>query len=294
MHPLINQGAFAWLSWENPVAIWWVSLVLASIVNICLWFYLRFFKFQGVSILSILSFRRNPKSIIWFSFFYVFVCAFRSFLPRADVQRIVLFETWFSTVLVGRTLATVAELAFIAQWSIVLLLFSRATRLSWPQTVAFVILPLIFIAECFSWYAVISTHYLGNVVEESLWGITYIGIGTALIQIWFKLKGPMRLAAGFAVVGSFLYVAFMFLIDVPMYYGRLVEDIENQKQLLGFWQGLRDLNTRIVLTHSIQDWKNEIPWKTLYFTFAVLVSLALCILPLEKEKIEEHLKTKHH
>jgi hypothetical protein len=34
---------------------------------------------------------------------YVFGCAFRSFLPRADVQRICLFDTWLSSVVVGRS-----------------------------------------------------------------------------------------------------------------------------------------------------------------------------------------------
>jgi len=47
---------------------------------------------------------------------YVFGCAFRSFLPRADVQRICLFDTWLSSVVVGRTVATVAEICFAVQW----------------------------------------------------------------------------------------------------------------------------------------------------------------------------------
>jgi hypothetical protein len=34
---------------------------------------------------------------------YVFGCAFRSILPRADVQRICLFDTWLSSVVVGRS-----------------------------------------------------------------------------------------------------------------------------------------------------------------------------------------------
>ena len=51
---------------------------------------------------------------------YVFGCAFRSVLPRADVQRICLFDTWLSSVLVGRSVATLAEVCFIIQWSIVL------------------------------------------------------------------------------------------------------------------------------------------------------------------------------
>ena len=51
---------------------------------------------------------------------YVFGCAFRSFLPRADVQRICLFDTWLSSVVVGRSVATLAEICFAAQWAIVL------------------------------------------------------------------------------------------------------------------------------------------------------------------------------
>ena len=51
---------------------------------------------------------------------YVFGCAFRSFLPRADVQRICLFDTWLSSVVVGRSVATVAEICFAVQWAIVL------------------------------------------------------------------------------------------------------------------------------------------------------------------------------
>ena len=51
---------------------------------------------------------------------YVFGCAFRSVLPRADVQRICLFDTWLSSVLVGRSVATVAEVCFVAQWAIIL------------------------------------------------------------------------------------------------------------------------------------------------------------------------------
>ena len=44
---------------------------------------------------------------------YVFGCAFRSLLPRADVQRICLFDTWLSSVVVGRSVATVAEICFV-------------------------------------------------------------------------------------------------------------------------------------------------------------------------------------
>ncbi len=51
---------------------------------------------------------------------YVLGCAFRAIVPRADVQRIGLFDSWVSSVLVGRSVATVAELCFIAQWALLL------------------------------------------------------------------------------------------------------------------------------------------------------------------------------
>lgn len=280
----------AWLDWSNPVALWWVFLFAASVVNISVWFWLRFYRFSGVPFATLFSFRSESRSIIWLCAFYVFVCAFRSWLPRADVQRICLFDTWLSSVFLGRTVATVAELAFVAQWSIILAVVGRATKDIWVQRISNLILIFILIAETCSWYAVITTNYIGNVIEESLWGITYLCVGVAIIRLWFHLKGPMRLASWFAVIGCAGYVLFMFTIDVPMYVGRLKQDLLNDKAFLSFTQGIIDLNTRWHVTYSIEDWKTEIPWMTLYFTFAVLVSLALCLLPLKEDGWKKHLK----
>src|SRR5450432_1769990 len=47
-------------------------------------------------------------------------CAFRSICPRADVQRICLYDNWLSVVMIGRSVATVAELAFMTQWAFLL------------------------------------------------------------------------------------------------------------------------------------------------------------------------------
>jgi hypothetical protein len=280
---------FDWLAWENPVSFWWVFLSSVSAINILLWFWTRMYRYPGVYFSSVFEFRKNPKSIIWFSSLYVFVCAFRSFMPRADVQRIVLFDTWFSSVFLGRTIATIAELAFVTQWAIVLMLFSEAAKDSWARKISLIIIPVITVAEIFSWYAVIRTHYIGNVVEESLWGLTYVGIGSAIASLWFKLRGPMRLAAGVAVVFCALYVLFMFTVDVPMYYVRMMQDLAAQKPYLSFTEGIYDLNTRWIVTHDIQQWKQEIPWKTLYFSFAVWVSLILCYVPLSTDKIKKYL-----
>jgi len=152
-----------------------------------------------------------------------------------------------------------------------------------------IIFPTIVIAEVCSWYAVITTHYLGNCIEESLWALTYTLIGFAVLSLLPKFKGAFKLAAIFSVIGCILYVLFMVTVDVPMYIHRLIADNAAQKPLLGFFEGLYDLNTRWIVTHSIQDWKTEIPWQTLYFTFAVLVSLALCYIPLESERLKKFL-----
>jgi hypothetical protein len=146
-----------WLDWSNPVAIWWGFLLSVSAINIVLLLGLR------------AAYRRNPfgapggalalEPLFLLCAVYVFGCAFRSILPRADVQRICLFDTWLSSVLVGRSVATIAELCFAIQWAIVLRELARITRSDTAKNIARAIVPLIGIAECFSWYAVISTNF---------------------------------------------------------------------------------------------------------------------------------------
>jgi hypothetical protein len=52
---------------------------------------------------------------------FVAACAFRSILPRIDLERMCLWDSPLSSVIVGRTVATVAELCFA--WQCALLLF---------------------------------------------------------------------------------------------------------------------------------------------------------------------------
>jgi hypothetical protein len=263
----LSEVKVAWLQWGNPVAIWWVTLTSVSLVNILVWFWVR--KYLSQNNLAI-------KWLTWLSGAYVFGCAFRSVLPRADVQRICLFDTWWSSVLVGRTVATLAEMAFVAQWAIVIYALAVAHDTDWSKLVARIILPIIFVAECFSWYAVITTNYLGNTIEESLWAFTYLLIMTAIIGLRPKLTGALKLGCNFAIVGCVLYILFMVAVDVPMYFNRWQADLAAGKETFGFLAGLNDLNTRWVVTHDITEWRTEIPWMSLYFSVAVWISLALC------------------
>ena len=132
---------------------------------------------------------------------YVFGCAFRSFLPRADVQRICLFDTWLSSVVVGRSVATVAEICFAAQWAIILHQLGTMTGADTTLNAAWVIVPLILIAECFSWYAVLTTHYLGNAIENSIWAVAFFIIGIGLCRLLPEFDGPVRVVLAIAIIG---------------------------------------------------------------------------------------------
>jgi hypothetical protein len=208
---------------------------------------------------------------------YVFGCAFRSFLPRADVQRICLFDTWLSSVVVGRSVATVAEIAFAAQWAIILYQLGAMTGADTTMNAALVILPLILIAECFSWYAVLTTHYLGNAIENSIWAVAFFIIGIGLCRLLPEFDGEVRVILVVTIIGIAGYLAFLLTVDVPMYLSRWRTEVGDGSKLLGPLEGLRDVSTRWVVTHDLAEWKDEIAWMSLYFSAAVWASLGLCV-----------------
>src|SRR5215218_337918 len=114
------------LAWSNPVVRWWGMLTLVSGANIAVWFVL-YRQLHGQPIGSPAS-ASGVELMLALSGAYVFGCAFRSILPRADVQRICLFDTWLSSVMVGRSVATIAEVCFAIQWALVLRQLARFTN----------------------------------------------------------------------------------------------------------------------------------------------------------------------
>src|ERR1700742_4948805 len=159
------------LVWSNPVAWWWGFLTLVSAANIAIW--VALYRAFGEQPATALSNSSELGLMLLLCAGYVFGCAFRSILPRADVQRICLFDTWLSSVVVGRSVATVAELCFAAQWAIILHQLGTMTGANTVVNVAWVIVPLIVVAECLSWYAVLTTNYLGNAIENSLGAVAF-------------------------------------------------------------------------------------------------------------------------
>jgi hypothetical protein len=260
---------------SNPVAWWWGSLTLISGANVAAWFVLyRQFHDQPAGMLGSAS---STGSMLLLCAAYVFGCAFRSVLPRADVQRICLVDSWLSSVLVGRSVATVAELCFVAQWAIILNQLGGITDAETALNAARVIVPLIVIAEICSWYAVLTTNYLGNAIENSIWAVAFFVVGIGLCRLLPEFNGAVRLILAVAILGIAGYLVFLIVIDVPMYLNRWRAERSNGGRLLRPLEGLRDVTTRWVVTHDIAHWKGEIAWMSLYFSAAVWASLALCL-----------------
>jgi hypothetical protein len=261
------------LAWSNPLAWWWGMLTLVSGVNIAVWFLLyRQLHEQPAGSLGSMS-----GVMLLLCAGYVFGCAFRSLLPRADVQRICLFDTWLSSVVVGRSVATVAEVCFAAQWAIILHQLGTMTGAGTTLEAAWVIVPLILIAECFSWHAVLTTNYLGNAIENSIWAVAFFIVGIGLCRLLPEFDGPVRLVLAVSIVGIAAYLVFLMTIDVPMYLGRWRAEVADGSKRLGHLEGLRDVSTRWIVTHDLAEWKDEIAWMSLYFSLAVWASLALCV-----------------
>src|ERR1700756_4287874 len=242
------------LAWSNPVSWWWAMLTLVSGVNIAAWVLMyRELHAAGTS-----GHVPGVEIMLLPSAAYVFGCAFRSMLPRADVQRICLFDTWLSSVAVGRSVATVAEVCFAAQWTMILLQLGKMSGAGAAVIAAWVIVPLILIAECFSWYAVVTTKYLFNAIENSLWAVAFFIAGVGLCRLLPEFNGAVRVVLGAAVAGIVFYLAFLMTVDVPMYLKRWRADVAGGSRMLRPLEGLRDVSTRWIVTHDLSEWREEI------------------------------------
>jgi hypothetical protein len=260
---------------SNPVALWWGFLAVVSGANIAVWFALYCFLREPQP--DNLGSPSGMETMLFLSAAYVLGCAFRSFLPRADVQRICLFDTWLSSVTVGRSVATVAEICFAAQWAIILHRLGMLTQTEITLSAAWLIVPSIFIAECFSWHAVLTRNYLGNAVENSIWAVSFFVIGIGLCRLLPEFEGTARAVLFVGISGIAGYLVFLATIDVPMYLRRWHAASAVSTGPVNHLEGLWDASVRWVVTHDIAHWKEEIAWMSLYFSVAVWASLALCV-----------------
>ena len=260
--------------------LWWAGLCAVSVLNVLAWAW-------SAAVLRRRHQAGGPVEALHFSRWqlllsagYVFGCAYRSVLPVFDVQRLCMFDTWLSSVIVGRSVATIAELCFAAQWALLLHGVARVADSRAVRGVANALLPLIVVAELCSWHAVLTTSNLGHVLEESIWGLCAAGVALSLLHLRSRCSRELRPLLLFCGVAGLAYVFYMFGVDVPMYWARWLADDALGRPYLSLGQGAVDASTRWWVSHRWDDWKSEVLWMSLYFSTAVWVSIGLIHAPL--------------
>jgi len=191
----------------NGALIWWRSLCIAALVNAAAW---------G---LAAWGFAPDPgveparRALLWLSAVYTAGCAFRSVLPMLDVQRYCLHRTAVSRIFVGRSVATVAELAFVAQWAL-LMHEAGAAR------AAFAVVALIVVAEAHSWLAVLTRNDFFHAMENALWAVAAALAAAFLASRWSHQDQAGRQVVVAAIGCAALYIVFMSAYVVPLYVRR--------------------------------------------------------------------------
>lgn len=253
---------------------WWLFLCGISVVNVLLWGASTLVLRSRIGFLPLGRWSATHWHVVM-SAAYVLGCAYRSFFPVFDVQRLVLVDSWLSSVVVGRSVATLAELCFATQWA--LLLHSAASNCGSRTIIQFSrgIVPMIFLAEIFSWYSVLTTSNIGHVLEESIWGFCAAMLVASFLYLWPRSEPTHRPLFALASAFGLAYVIYMFEVDVPMYWARWISDEGQGQQYLSLAQGLADVCNRWIVSHHWKDWESEVIWMSLYFSVAVWLSIGL-------------------
>jgi hypothetical protein len=263
---------------SSGVVMWWTVLCAMGVVNFCCW--QRCARaLTGRKTIAHPSFYTFQRWQLVLSAVFVLGCGFRSLFPRADVQRLGLIDSWLSSVLVGRSVATAAELCFMAQWALLLHHVAHDARSRLAAAISWLIVPLIAVAEVCSWHATLTTCYLGNVLEESIWTLSAALLLVGCLAVWPRCLAARKPFVAAVLALGLIYVLFMTTVDVPMYVSRWQADEAMGRNYLTLSQGLDDAWSRRVVSFAWEEWRNEVPWMTLYFSICVWWSLILVHVP---------------
>jgi hypothetical protein len=242
--------------------IWWAALCAAALVNAVLW---------GASAASLApppDIETTRRILLWLSAVYMAGCAFRSVLPVIDVPRYCLHDTVVSRIFIGRLVATVAELAFVAQWAL-LMHEAGAVR------AAVAVVAIISVAEVLSWLAVLTRNDLFHAAEHGLWTLAGALAAVFLASRWSYEGAPGRTVILAASVCAVAYIGFMAAYVVPMYLRRW----KPGAAYLSAGEGVRQVLQRCTVERDWTQWRQDAAWFTPYFTLAVWLSIALAHVP---------------
>ena len=246
---------------------WWQLFCAVSFGNIVLW--------------SLAAWGQSGESDTYqskqlvLSGLFVAACAFRSIIPRVDLERMCLWDSPLSSVIVGRTVATLAELCFAWQCALLLFKLSAQTGSSVIGTIGLTVLPIIIVAELACWFAVATLNNIGHAVEEMLWSIMVSLVAIGLVTYWRHMGGtpPMWVPIGLSACAG--TAALIIVVDIPLYIKRWRIAKRAGLRYLRVAEGLKDAVVRRRVTQTSDDWREELLWMSLYFSAGVWVSLGV-------------------
>jgi hypothetical protein len=177
---------------DRPILWWWSFLFLVSAGNLVLWVVVAC-QVRGLS-------DGYVAQQLLLSGIFAAACAFRSILPRVDLERQCLWNSPLSSIFVGRSVATVAELCFAGQCALLISKLSALTGNASLHVVGWWIVPLNVLAQLCCWYAVITLNHLGHAIEEILWSVLAFMVAFCLGLTLGQMPADSRLLSGFGMV----------------------------------------------------------------------------------------------
>jgi hypothetical protein len=103
-----------------------------------------------------------------------------------------------------------------------------------------------------------------------IYSIIYSNIGGAIQTSQVK---ELSKIIPYILIALLLYVSFMILNDVPMYIERAKKNKSSNAKYNSFEDLLKNLKKCRKVKSSFKEWKEDIPWLSLYFTFSVWGSI---------------------
>ncbi|MEM6581186.1 MAG: hypothetical protein AAF699_07940 [Pseudomonadota bacterium] len=250
--------------------LWWRSLCILALLNICLWTAIWIFT-PAPNLYTSLQ--------IGLSGVYVFVCAYRSIFPRVDLERFVVVDSAASSIFWGRSAATIAEICFGIQLGLLVYQLGLHAGLPWVQHAAWGITLFTIIAQVFCWHSILTLNHITQAVEELLWAAGLSWMAALLMIVAMNSEGILQTLAGAGILVSLVFVAYVLILDVPMYVKRFRHSRGAGHKVLSITEGIQDARDRREHKLDWKHWQDDALWLTPYFSIGVWISMGMIFVP---------------
>lgn len=256
----------------SKTMIWSNFLRSATLINFVIWGYIFFLT---------LHWGQANYLQAGLSAFYVAVCGFRSFYPRVDLERYCLYDNPLSSIALGRSLATLAEITFSIQCALIIYELGQFVDSQWIIVCSYLLVPIIVLAQIFCWYATLTINHIWHALEELAWVVMIVLAAGCLLSGYQQLPGSQSWVVTLGLLSCAASIYVMLIVDVPMYFSRAKESRKAGVVTLTVHQGIQDSMRRRIQTIDWRIWKNEVLWMTSYFTLGVWLSIAMMLVKFE-------------